>query len=62
MEKENYENIEENEIELAELDPQEYFDYLKSKVKEISDSELDEFYIFPPMLSTHYKTHQVHYH
>ena len=56
MEKENYEEIEENEVEIAELDPQEYFDYLKSKVKEISNSELDEFYNGCLALVEKYKT------
>ncbi len=45
-----------NEVEVAELDPQEYFDYLKSKVKEISDNELNEFYDGCLALVEKYKT------
>ena len=45
-----------NEVEVAELDPQEYFDYLKSKVKEISDNELNEFYNGCLALVEKYKT------
>ncbi len=36
--------MEEEKVLLAELDPQEYFDYVKDKIKTISDSELNNFY------------------
>lgn len=45
-----------NEVEVSELDPQEYFDYLKSKIKTISDSDLDEFYNGCLTLVEKYKT------
>lgn len=55
---EDYGEIDMNEDSNEEnnLDPQEYFDYLKSKVEEISDSELDEFYNGCLALVEKYKT------